>query len=118
MNKYLFIIVLIILCPMYYQNLFAKEQCSRNQTTNLNIFKKYDYKLYNYMCYSDKGVYLKTYIGNAKNTIFLNEYADFAAKNNPELLAVSIYKSKIKKAPVLITINTAYHCCKIGRAHV
>ncbi|WP_425918293.1 hypothetical protein [Acinetobacter sp. TSRC1-2] len=111
MNKYLFIIVLIILYPMCSQNLFAKEQCNKNQTTNLSIFKKNDYNLYNYMCYSDKGVYLKTYIGNAQKTIFLNEYADFAAKDNPKLLAVSIYKSKIKKAPVLITLNAAYHCC-------
>ena len=111
MNKYLFIIFLIILYSIYSQNSFAKDECNKDQIIKLSIFKKNDYKLYNYMCHSDTGVYLKTYIGNSQKTKFLNEYADFAAKDNPELVAVSIYKSKIKKDPVLITLNAAYHCC-------
>lgn len=96
---------------VYSQNLFAKDQCSVKEVVNLSVFKKNDYKFYNYICESDNGLYLKSYIGSQKNKVFLGEYSDFAAKESPELLAVSIYKTKSKKPPLLITINSASYCC-------
>jgi len=111
MKKYFTIILFVISSLIYSQNLFAKDQCDIDQQVKLNIFKKNDYKFYNYTCKSDKGIYLKSYIGNSKKTKFLNEYYDFAAKEDPQLLAVSIYKSKKNKQPLLITLNSAYYCC-------
>lgn len=102
------IIVLFICCT---QSALAKNQCSKNDEIKLSIFSKNDYKLYSYYCSADEGLYLKNYISDYKKTIFLNEYSDFAANEPPKLLAVSIYKSKSKKPPILIVLNTAYHCC-------
>lgn len=75
------------------------------------MFLKNDYKFYNYICDSDSGSYLKSYIGSQKQKFLLGEYSDFAAKSNPELLVVSIYKSKKREKPLLITLNSAYYCC-------
>lgn len=100
-------ITVLFLC--YAQNALAINQCSKNDEIKLSIFSNNDYKLYSYYCSTDKGVYLKNYIRNSKKIIFLNEYSDFAANESPKLLAVSIYKSK--KPPILIVLNTAYHCC-------
>ncbi|MDR2061949.1 MAG: hypothetical protein LBQ29_11200, partial [Acinetobacter sp.] len=60
---------------------------------------------------SEEGEYLKTYISNSVEKIFLNEYSDFAAKESPKTLAVSVYKPKLKRPPLIITINTSYYCC-------
>ena len=101
----------IISSLIYSQILFAKDQCHIQEVINLSIFKKNDYKFYNYICDSDLGSYLKSYIGSQKNKVFVGDYSDFAAKENPELLAVSIYKAKKKKPPLLITLNSAPYCC-------
>ncbi|HHP7908734.1 hypothetical protein [Acinetobacter baumannii] len=96
---------------IYSQNLFAKDQCNIDQQVNLNIFKKNDYKFYNYICEYSEGLYLKGYLGDKDKKIFVDNYSDFAAKESPRLLAVSIYKPNKRKPPILITINSAYYCC-------
>ncbi|WP_249135794.1 hypothetical protein [Acinetobacter nosocomialis] len=105
------VIVFIISFLIYSQNLFAKDQCNIDQQVNLNIFKKNDYKFYNYICESSEGLYLKGYLGDKDKKIFVDNYSDFAAKESPRLLAVSIYKPNKRKPPILITINSAYYCC-------
>ncbi|MDO7212448.1 hypothetical protein [Acinetobacter nosocomialis] len=111
MKKYFNVIVFIISSLIYPQNLFAKDQCNIDQQVNLNIFKKNDYKFYNYICESSEGLYLKGYLGDKDKKIFVDNYSDFAAKESPKLLAVSIYKPNKRKPPILITINSAYYCC-------
>ncbi|MBO1279702.1 MULTISPECIES: hypothetical protein [Acinetobacter] len=111
MKKYFNVIVFIISFLIYSQNLFAKDQCNIDQQVNLNIFKKNDYKFYNYICESSEGLYLKGYLGDKDKKIFVDNYSDFAAKESPRLLAVSIYKPNKRKPPILITINSAYYCC-------
>ncbi|MBJ8503959.1 hypothetical protein I6M96_02935 [Acinetobacter seifertii] len=111
MKKYFTVIVFIISSLIYSQNLFAKDQCNIDQQVNLNIFKKNDYKFYNYICESSEGLYLKGYLGDKDKKIFVDNYSDFAAKESPKLLAVSIYKPNKRKPPILITINSAYYCC-------
>ncbi|CRX63092.1 hypothetical protein [Acinetobacter baumannii] len=111
MKKYFTVIVFIISSLIYSQNLFAKDQCNIDQQVNLNIFKKNDYKFYNYICESSEGLYLKGYLGDKDKKIFVDNYSDFAAKESPKLLAVSIYKTNKRKPPILITINSAYYCC-------
>ncbi|QXB45091.1 hypothetical protein [Acinetobacter seifertii] len=111
MKKYFTVIVFIISSLIYSQNLFAKDQCNIDQQINLNIFKKNDYKFYNYICESSEGLYLKGYLGDKDKKIFVDNYSDFAAKESPKLLAVSIYKPNKRKPPILITINSAYYCC-------
>ncbi|MFW6497211.1 hypothetical protein ACOCIL_05430 [Acinetobacter baumannii] len=111
MKKYFNVIVFIISSLIYSQNLFAKDQCNIDQQVNLNIFKKNDYKFYNYICESSEGLYLKGYLGDKDKKIFVDNYSDFAAKESPKLLAVSIYKPNKRKPPILITINSAYYCC-------
>nr|WP_019458550.1 hypothetical protein [Acinetobacter nosocomialis] len=110
-KKYFNVIVFIISFLIYSQNLFAKDQCNIDQQVNLNIFKKNDYKFYNYICESSEGLYLKGYLGDKDKKIFVDNYSDFAAKESPRLLAVSIYKPNKRKPPILITINSAYYCC-------
>ncbi|VCW83364.1 hypothetical protein BANRA_03653 [Acinetobacter baumannii] len=63
------------------------------------------------MCDSVEGSYLKGYLGSQEKKIFVSDYSDFAAKESPKLLAVSIYKSKKRKPPILITLNSSYYCC-------
>ncbi|MBR7749722.1 hypothetical protein KC093_06010 [Acinetobacter nosocomialis] len=111
MKKNFNVIVFIISFLIYSQNLFAKDQCNIDQQVNLNIFKKNDYKFYNYICESSEGLYLKGYLGDKDKKIFVDNYSDFAAKESPRLLAVSIYKPNKRKPPILITINSAYYCC-------
>lgn len=111
MEKYLIAIVLIFLSFAYSPNVLAKDQCHIQEVIDLSILKKNDYKFYNYTCESDSGLYLKSYIGSPKNKVFVGEYSDFAAKESPELLAVSVYKAKTKKPPLLITLNSASYCC-------
>ncbi|HBM1865734.1 TPA: hypothetical protein OTT47_001726 [Acinetobacter nosocomialis] len=111
MKKNFNVIVFIISFLIYSQNLFAKDQCNIDQQINLNIFKKNDYKFYNYICESSEGLYLKGYLGDKDKKIFVDNYSDFAAKESPRLLAVSIYKPNKRKPPILITINSAYYCC-------
>jgi len=108
MIKYNFLLISLLACPQY---LFAKDQCYIQETVNLSVFKENDYKFYNYVCESDVGQYLKNYIGNQKSRVFIDEYSDLAAKDNHQLLAVSIYKPKSNKPPLLITLNSAYYCC-------
>lgn len=104
-------IIFLIFPLLCCQNIFAKDQCNLNNVISLNIFSKKDYNFYSYMCNAVEGMYLKSYIVNKENNIFLNQYEDFSAKENPKLLAVSIYKTKNKKIPVLITLNSSYYCC-------
>lgn len=111
MEKYLIAILLTFLSFTYSPNVLAKDQCHIQEVIDLSILKKNDYKFYNYTCESDLGSYLKGYLGNQTTKVFVGEYSDFAAKSNPELLAVSIYKSKKMKRPLLITLNSAYYCC-------
>lgn len=101
----------LILPLIFSKNALAQDQCNIENIINLSVFRKNDYKLFNYMCSSDQGLYLKNYIIDKKTKVFLNEYVDFAAKESPKLLAVSIYKSKNKKPPLVITINSSYYCC-------
>lgn len=110
MKKYFTTVLLIISSLIYSQNIFANDQCNIEETVNLTIFKKNDYKFYNYMCDSVEGSYLKGYLGSQEK-IFVSDYSDFAAKESPKLLAVSIYKSKKRKPPILITLNSSYYCC-------
>ncbi len=111
MKKYFTSILFIISSLIYSQNLFAKDQCNIDQQVNLNIFKKNDYKFYNYICESSEGSYLKGYVGDQEKKIFVGDYSDFAAKESPKLLAVSIYKSNKRKPPILITLKSSYYCC-------
>ncbi len=111
MKKYFTSILFIISSLIYSQNLFAKDQCKIDQQVKLNIFKKNDYKFYNYICESSEGSYLKGYVGDQEKKIFVGDYSDFAAKESPKLLAVSIYKSNKRKPPILITLNSSYYCC-------
>ncbi len=111
MKKYFTIILFIISSLIYSQNLFAKDQCNIDQQVNLNIFKKNDCKFYSYICESSEGLYLKGYVGDQEKKIFVGDYSDFAAKESPKLLAVSIYKSNKRKPPILITLNSSYYCC-------
>ncbi|MDC5666762.1 hypothetical protein [Acinetobacter baumannii] len=111
MKKYFTTVLLIISSLIYSQNIFANDQCNIEETVNLTIFKKNDYKFYNYMCDSVEGSYLKGYLGFQEKKIFVSDYSDFAAKESPKLLAVSIYKSKKRKPPILITLNSSYYCC-------
>lgn len=101
----------VISSLIYSQNLFAKDQCNIEQQVNLNVFKKNDYKFYNYICESSEGSYLKSYFGDQEKKIFVGDYSDFAAKESPKLLAVSIYKSNKRKPPILIVLNSSYYCC-------
>ncbi|WP_228260663.1 hypothetical protein, partial [Acinetobacter baumannii] len=111
-KKYFTIIMFFISSLILYsQNLFAKDQCKIDQQVKLNIFKKNDYKFYNYICESSEDSYLKGYFGDQEKKIFVGDYSDFAAKESPKLLAVGIYKSTKRKPPILITINSAYYCC-------
>ncbi|MEB3864190.1 hypothetical protein MSG66_09140 [Acinetobacter sp. IK31] len=110
MKKY-FTIMFVISSLIYSQNLFAKDQCNIEQQVNLNVFKKNDYKFYNYICESSEGSYLKSYFGDQEKKIFVGDYSDFAAKESPKLLAVSIYKSNKRKPPILIVLNSSYYCC-------
>lgn len=109
--KKIITMLFIFLSFFYSKNVFAEDQCHIREVINLSVFKKNDYNFYNYTCESHLGSYLKSYIGNKKENFFVGEYSDFAAKESPELLAVSIYKPNRKKTPLLITINSAYYCC-------
>ncbi|UGQ26436.1 hypothetical protein [Acinetobacter calcoaceticus] len=111
MKKYFTTILFIISSLIYSQNLFAKDQCNIEETVNVSIFKKNDYKFYNYMCESAEGSSLKGYLGNQEKKTFVGDYSDFAAKESPKLLAVSIYKSNKRKPPILIVLNSSYYCC-------
>ncbi|MDS7956979.1 MULTISPECIES: hypothetical protein [unclassified Acinetobacter] len=112
MKKYFTIIMFLISSLILYsQNLFAKDQCNIDQQVKLNIFKKNDYKFYNYICESSEGSSLKGYLENQEKKMFVGDYSDFAAKESPKLLAVSIYKSNKRKPPILITLNSSYYCC-------
>nr|WP_151982336.1 hypothetical protein [Acinetobacter guerrae] len=106
MRKFLLIFLL-----MYSGILIADDKCDKKETINLSVFNRNDYKFYNYTCKSDNGTYLKSYIENSKKINFLNEYSDFSAKEEPQLLAVGVYKSKKNRHPLLITLNSAYYCC-------
>jgi len=90
---------------------YAKDQCNIEETVSLSIFKKNDYKFYNYMCESAEGSSLKGYLGNQEKKTFFGDYSDFSAKESPKLLAVSIYKSNKRKPPILIVLNSSYYCC-------
>ncbi|MBK0064229.1 MULTISPECIES: hypothetical protein [unclassified Acinetobacter] len=103
--------LLIIFLLMYSGILIADDKCEKKETIILSVFKKNDYKFYNYTCESGNGKYLKSYIENSKKIKFLSEYSDFAAKEEPQLLAVSVYKSKKNRHPLLITLNSVYYCC-------
>ncbi|MDX8156354.1 hypothetical protein SLJ62_12430 [Acinetobacter pittii] len=109
-NRLVFIFSLFLLLAMYSRDLFAENKCSINGIVKLSVFKKSDYKFYNYICESSEGSYLKGYVGNQEK-IFVGDYSDFAAKESPKLLAVSIYKSNKRKPPILITLNSSYYCC-------
>jgi hypothetical protein len=71
MKKYFTSILFIISSLIYSQNLFAKDQCNIDQQVNLNIFKKNDYKFYNYICESSEGSYLKGYVGDQEKKYLL-----------------------------------------------
>lgn len=111
MKKNLMHFMFILIFLFCYKNAWAKEQCHVHEEIALSVFKKNDYKLFNYMCLSEQGETLKNYIGNSKRKVFVNEYFDFAAKENPKLLAVSVYQPKIKKNSLLITLHASYYCC-------
>lgn len=104
-----FLFILIFL--FCYKDAWAKDQCHMQQVIDLSIFKKNDYKLFNYTCSSEQGETLKNYMGNSKKKFLVNKYFDFAAKESPKLLAVSIYRPKMKQIPLLITLHTSYYCC-------
>lgn len=79
--------------------------------TKLSIYKKSDYNFYNYSCVGGEGFYSKYFLSNETRKIMLDEFSDYASKEEPKLLAVSIYKSKNNNPPVLIVINNSYYCC-------
>ncbi|MCU4390735.1 hypothetical protein KTH73_08365 [Acinetobacter courvalinii] len=111
MKKNLMHFLFILIFLFCYKDAWAKDQCHIQKVIDLSIFKKNDYKLFNYMCSSEQGETLKNYIGKSNKKVFVNEYFDFAAKESPKLLAVSIYQPKTKKTPLLITLHTSYYCC-------
>ena len=96
MKKYFVSFFFIILPLIAPKSLFAKDQCHVQEVINLSIFKKNDYKFYNYTCDSDQGSYLRIYLETRNSRVFIREYTDFDAKESPKLLAVSIYKSNKK----------------------
>ncbi len=63
-DKITLIFSVFLLLATYSYNLFAKDQCNIDQQVKLNIFKKNDYKFYNYVCESSEGLYLKSYVGD------------------------------------------------------
>ncbi|EPF72604.1 hypothetical protein F957_03741 [Acinetobacter gyllenbergii CIP 110306 = MTCC 11365] len=63
-----FLFILIFL--FCYKNAWAKEHCHLHEEIALSIFKKNDYKLFNYTCSSEQGETLKNYIGNSKKQGF------------------------------------------------
>ncbi|ATO19278.1 hypothetical protein BS636_06180 [Acinetobacter sp. LoGeW2-3] len=107
----LFKILIICFSLFIFNNIYAQDKCELDSTTNLNIFKKDDYKINSYKCFSDQGIYLKNYIENSNYKKLVNYYADYSAKEEPELLAVSVYKNNRMRRPILITINRSYYCC-------
>ncbi|NNP70469.1 hypothetical protein [Acinetobacter sp. Ac_5812] len=111
MKKYLLHFFFIVLPLFCYQNALAKDQCHMQEVIDLSVFKKNDYKLFNYTCSSEQGETLKNYIGNSKNKVLVNEYFDSAARENPKLLAVSVHRPKMEKLPLIITLHTSYYCC-------
>lgn len=104
--------IFICMCGIFYSvNVFAEDNCVKNDPTKLSIYSKNDYTFSNYTCSSEKGDYLKNYISNSKNNILVNEYSDFYGKEEPKLLAVSIYRNSLNKKKLLITIQSSYYCC-------
>lgn len=92
------IIFLIILNSFFSQNLFAKNYCTQSEIINLRIFEKNNYKLYSYSCRTSEGIYLKNFLGDSNKRIFLNEFADFAAKEPPRTSSSKHIQDKDPKA--------------------
>lgn len=89
---------------------YARDRCKKDQSIPLNIFSKNDYRFESFSCDAEQGTFLKNYLINTKKRIFLNEFYEFSAKEEPKVVAVSIYKSK-RNNPLLISISTAFFCC-------
>lgn len=70
MKKKLISVLLIVFSIIYSSNLIAGDKCDKKETINLSVFKKNDYKFYNYTCKSDKGIYLKVILGIQKRQNF------------------------------------------------
>ncbi|SPL71878.1 hypothetical protein [Acinetobacter stercoris] len=109
--KNTFFLSICLLNILLSQSSFAEDKCENKETTNLSIFKKNDYKFHTEICYLENGAYLNNYLINSDQKLFIQKSEDFAAKEIPEVKAVSIYRSKSSKTPILITINSAYYCC-------
>lgn len=105
-------IYILLFSILFFNTLYAKgynEKCDNN-ITNLTVYQKNDFTFSNYKCVSSEGVTIKNYIKSNKIKLLINEYYDFSAKDDPELLAISIYKKK-NIPPLLITLHSSYHCC-------
>lgn len=111
MKKKLSVILCLSLYFFCFQKIHASDKCDIKDITKLSIYKKNDYKLYNYSCIGDEGFYSKYFLSNGMKKIFLEDFSDYASKEEPKLLAVSVYKSKNNKPPVLIMIKNSYYCC-------
>lgn len=111
MKKIFIVLLFCLTLSGCSQNVLAENECSLESKVNVSVFKNNDYKVSNYICSSVEGNVLKNYIESNRSKIFVNEYYDFSAKEDPKLLAVSLYKSKNNKTPVLITLHSSYHCC-------
>lgn len=90
---------------------YAQDKCKPSQSVSLNIFSKNDYNFKSFSCSAEQGIFLKNYLVKGNKSIFLNEFAEFAANEEPKVIAVSTYKPKTNRNPLLISITSAYFCC-------
>ncbi|MFW2071827.1 hypothetical protein ACG909_18920, partial [Acinetobacter geminorum] len=72
-SREVFIFSLLLLLVMYSRDLFSENKCSINGIVKLSVFKKNDYKFYNYFCESAEGSYLKGYFGDQEKKIFVGD---------------------------------------------
>lgn len=109
-SRFIFFL-LFVLYSIIIQNSYAQDQCKQSQLVSLSISSKNDYNFKSFSCDAEQGIFLKYYLVGLNKNIFLNEFAEFAANEEPKVIAVSIYKPKTNKNPLLVSITSAYFCC-------
>lgn len=103
--------LLFFLYTVSIKNLYAQDKCEQSQSVGLSVFSKNDYSFKSFRCDAEEGTFLKNYLVGVNQNIFLDEFAEFAANEEPKVIAVSIYSPNISKNPLLISITSAYFCC-------
>lgn len=102
--------LLFILYTVSIEQSYAQDKCKQSQSVRLSVFSKNDYYFKSFSCDAEQGKFLKNYLVGLNKNVLLNE---FAANEEPKVVAVSIYnsKNKVNKNPLLISIASAYFCC-------